>query len=80
VVLEIESKGAMAVSIANRWMQGWPDRVNALLKAGTYLDCLKSQIEQERNVLANEVNLRHLSRQEILDLYELGEYPPATAD
>ncbi|HZW14441.1 MAG TPA: hypothetical protein VFF81_14775 [Noviherbaspirillum sp.] len=77
IVTKIETMGATAVSIANRWMTGWPDRVSALLKAGTYVEHLESQLEQEKVILANESNLRHLSRREILELYEIREAPPA---
>lgn len=76
VAAGIEAKGPMAISIANRWMTGWPDRVNALLKADVYLDCLESQLDQEKTLLANEANLRHLSRREILQMYEIRESPP----
>jgi hypothetical protein len=76
VVTEIEAMGAMVVSIANRWMLGWPDRVKALLIGGTYLEYLKSQAEQEGTMLVNEANLRHLSRREILEMYEIREAPP----
>lgn len=73
---KIEAMGAMAVSIANRWMMGWPDRVRVLLKADVYLGCLESQLTQEKEILANEPNLRHLSHWEILKLYEIKESPP----
>ena len=74
VATKIELMGAMAVSIANRWMLGWPNRVKALLAAGTYLDSLKSQTDQESDILANEANMRHLARREILQIYEIREY------
>lgn len=77
VASKIEERGAISVSIANRWMMGWPARVTALLNAGTYLDCLETQVGQEKEVLANEANLRHLSRREILQMYEIKESPPA---
>jgi len=73
---KMEMAGAMAVSIANRWMLGWPARVTALLKAGTYLELMEAQVDQEKEVLANEANLRHLSRREILQVYEIKESPP----
>lgn len=76
VAAGIEAMGPMAVSIANRWMTGWPDRVHALLKADAYLGCLEAQLDQEKNLLANEANLRHLSRREILLMYEIKEAPP----
>jgi hypothetical protein len=40
IAAQIESMGELAVSIANRWMLGWPERVAALLKAGIYLESL----------------------------------------
>ncbi|MEO6354854.1 MAG: hypothetical protein ABIO19_05460 [Burkholderiaceae bacterium] len=76
VAASIEALGAMAVSVANRWMMGWPARVKALLKAGTYLGCLETQVEQEKTILANEPNMRHLARHEILQIYEIRESPP----
>ena len=76
MALMIEKMGSMAVSIANRWQLGWPDRVAALLAAGTYLIHLESQREREVDVLANEAGLRHLSRREILQVYEIKESPP----
>ena len=76
VATKIEAMGPMAISIANRWMLGWSDRVNALLKAEAYLDCLKSQLDQEKGILANEANLRHLTRREILEIYEIKDAPP----
>lgn len=57
VAPQIETMGALAVSIANRWMLGWPDRVKALLKAGVYLECLESQTAQEKDILAKEADL-----------------------
>lgn len=77
IAVKIEAMGAIAVSIANRWMLGWPARVTALLKATTYLECLESQANQEKDILlANEANMRHLSRREILQIYEIKESPP----
>ena len=74
---EIEKMGALAVSIANRWLLGWPKQVKALVLSGNYLDSLTGQVEQEKIVLANEANLRHLTRREILQMYEIKESPPA---
>lgn len=72
----IEALGTMAVSVANRWIMGWPERVAALLKSGAYLEHLAHQVAQEKTILANEPNLRHLSRHEILQIYEIREAPP----
>ena len=74
---QIEQMGSVAISVANRWLLGWPKKVTSLLKAGTYLDSLSLQVDQEKHILANEANLRHLARREILELYEIRESPPA---
>ena len=74
---QIEQMGSLSVSVANRWLLGWPKRVKSLLEAATYLDGLSLQVDQEKLILANEANLRHLARREILELYEIRESPPA---
>lgn len=79
VASRIDAMGVTAVSIANRWLLGWPDRVAKLLKTKNYLDSLESQVEQERAVILSEANLRHLARREILALYEIKESPPCPA-
>lgn len=76
VALEIESRGELAVSIANRWMLVWPGRVKTMLEAGVYLDCLASQTEEEKDILAKQADLQHLARHEILQMYEIKESPP----
>ena len=75
-LLQIEAMGVLSVTIANRWIMGWPERAAALFAAGTYFDCLASQVEQERNVLADEANMRHLAPHEILQIYEIREASP----
>ena len=75
VAERIKALGATAISIANRWMMGWPERVNALLQAGCYLDHLEMRINQEKDILANEANLCHLAPREILAFYEIQEAP-----
>ena len=77
VAEQVEQMGAVAVSIANRWLLGWPKHVESLLKAGTYLDSLSLQVDQEKQILANEANLRHLAPREILEFYGISESPPA---
>lgn len=77
IVAKIKSKGALAISIANRWMMGWPERVCVLLKSGSYVEVLDSQVSQEREILAHEGDLLHLSRREILKMYEIRESPPS---
>jgi len=46
-------------------MLGWTARVVTLQKAGTYLSSLAAQVEQEKIIIANEPNMRHLSHREI---------------
>lgn len=72
---QIQAMGALAVEIANRWMTGWPGRVKAMLKRGTYLDLLKEQVELEARTLANPGN-NHLARHEILQLYDVNLEAP----
>ena len=74
---QIEAMGPIAISIANRWMMGWPERVCALLVAGVFMENLEAQVDQEKEVLANEASLRHLSPREIRQMYEIREAPPA---
>lgn len=74
---QIEQMGSVAVSIANRWLLGWPKQTKGLIQSGNYLVCLAGQVDQEKTVLANEANLRHLARREILEMYEIRESPPA---
>lgn len=57
-------------------MLGWPELVLALLKAGTYLEALEAQTDQEKDVLAEAGHLNHLARHEILRMYEIREAPP----
>lgn len=76
VALQIEAMGSMAVTIANRWVLGWPDRVQVLLTARVYLSNLAEQLDQEKEMLANEANFRHLAPREVLQLYEINPAPP----
>lgn len=76
LALTIETMGSISVGVANRWQMGWPDRVAQLLKAGTYQTALEAQVNQEKDVLAEAVELRHLARHEILRMYEIKESPP----
>ena len=75
---QIEAMGAIAVSVANRWVMGWPQRVKALVKSGAYLGCLQIQVALEKDILAKTADLRHLARHEVMQIYEIRESPPAT--
>jgi hypothetical protein len=76
LALKIETMGATAISVANRWMLGWRHRVVALLEMGTYLDCLTAQVEHEKDILSEAGSLRHLSNREILQMHGVNEAPP----
>lgn len=66
----------LATEIANRWMMGWPERVEALIESGEYLPALTEQEKAERDVLANET-ARHLARHEIVQEWGLSLEPPS---
>jgi hypothetical protein len=75
--LQIETMGNTAVSIANRWMLGWPDKVSALIAANQYMPALQAQREQEVDVLSNATGMSHLSPVEILQMHEISLEPPS---
>jgi hypothetical protein len=74
--LKIETMGSTAVSIANRWALGWEGRVMKLLVAKQYLTKLTEQTELEKDILANETELEHLSPHEILAHHQVQQEPP----
>ncbi len=78
IAAQIEAMGQMAISVANRWVMGWPQRVKALVQSGAYLGCLETQVAHENDILAKTADLRHLARHEIMQLYEIREAPPAS--
>jgi hypothetical protein len=76
VARKIELLGTIAISIANRWQLGWPERVQALLKSNQYLTCLEAQMNLEKDIIAEASDLRHLAHHELLALHEVQEAPP----
>lgn len=72
---ELKQMPPLATEIANRWMLGWPDRVQALIQAGQFLPALRAQEEAEREAYSNPGN-QHLARHEIAELYGLSSSPP----
>jgi hypothetical protein len=76
MALEIEVMGSTAISVANRWAMGWPTKVMDLLVAQQYLTALKAQTEQEKDILSEAVDLKHLAPREILQMHEVPEHPP----
>lgn len=76
LALKIEVMGSIAVSIANRWQMGWPERVQALLNWRIYQVNLDAQMNKEKDILAEAGHLQHLSNREILQMHEIKESPP----
>lgn len=76
VALWIEGMGTIAVSIANRWQMGWPERVQVLLDRRIYQVNLDAQVTKEKDILAEAGHLQHLSNREILQMHEIKESPP----
>ncbi len=72
----IEKLGPLAEKIADRWAGGWPKRVKSLEKSGKLLEELKSQVEREKNVLAEARNMSHLAEHEIMEMYGVSPEPP----
>ncbi|CAG0984118.1 hypothetical protein RHDC4_02080 [Rhodocyclaceae bacterium] len=79
MAVKVESLGATAVSIANRWVLGWPERVTAMVKEGTFLTRLTQQVETEKTVLSEAVGMSHLSNIEILQQHGVALEAPETA-
>jgi hypothetical protein len=76
LALWIEGMGTIAVSIANRWQMGWPERVQVLLDGRIYQVNLDAQVNKEKDILAGAGHLQHLSNREILQMHEIKESPP----
>lgn len=66
---QIESLGATAVAIANRWSLGWPERVLRLIASGQLMPQLLVQMNRELDVFAEETGLKHLSQIEVLQMH-----------
>lgn len=77
LALMIRQHGRVAWEIADRWMLGWPDRVQALLTSGTLLECMIDQVDKEVDVLIDvPENEKHLAAHERLKLAGIPPYPP----
>ena len=64
-----------AREIANRWMLGWPKRVQRLIAENYYLEALADQTEQETRAKM-DTSLNHLSSWEKAQVWELSLAPP----
>lgn len=67
-----------AREIANRWMLGWPKRVQRLIEEQEYLDALMYQTEQEERA-KQDTSLNHLSSWEKAQVWELPMAPPTVS-
>lgn len=74
---QIKAMPPLATEIANRWMLGWPQATKELLKSGKYLEALKAQEQQEREILSEPGN-SHLARHEIVQEFGLSLAPPTS--
>lgn len=68
-----------AREIANRWMLGWPRRVQKLIRSEYYLEALANQTAEEERAKA-DTSLNHLSSWEKAQVWELPMAPPASDD
>lgn len=76
---KIESMGTYAITVANRWLLGWPTLVAKHIKLQTYVEALQNQVELETDILAEATDMKHLAHHEILELHQIAAAPPATA-
>lgn len=65
--------------IANRWMLGWPKRVQRLIAENYYLEALTEQTRQEERAKM-DTSLNHLSSWEKAQVWELSLAPPTSDD
>jgi len=63
------------IELANRWMLGWPDRVQALIEAGEFQAAFEIQLGQEVEAEASSAQYGHLSRWEKREVLGLRESP-----
>lgn len=64
-----------AREIANRWMLGWPKRVQRLIEEHYYLEALAEQTRWEEKAKM-DTSLNHLSSWEKAQVWELPMEPP----
>ncbi|OJW46172.1 MAG: hypothetical protein BGO63_03640 [Candidatus Accumulibacter sp. 66-26] len=76
MALNIERLGSTAVTVANRWVLGWPEQVEALVENASYLKALSKQVEIEKDILSEATEFPHLAAHEILALHEIPMGPP----
>lgn len=65
----------MGIELANRWMLGWPDRIQAMIATGEYQVAFESQLALEIEAEANASQYNHLSSWEKREVLGLSESP-----
>ncbi len=70
------TQSRMGVELANRWMLGWPEKVQALIEAQEYQAAFEMQLEQEIEAEANAAQYSHLSSWEKREVLGLSASPP----
>jgi hypothetical protein len=79
ILEKIQTARNLTISIANRWMMGWPDRVGTLIQAGDYWTILVRQTELEANAQAemiDQAERQNLAPWEVNELAGLDLAPP----
>ena len=78
ILAMIEAGRNHLISVANRWMMGWPERVQALIETGEYWEALYGQTEKEIDALAESKpkQVYNLAPWEIVEQAGLSLAPP----
>jgi len=69
------AQSQIGIELANRWMLGWPERVQTLIEAGEYQAAFELQLGQEVEAEANSAQYGHLSSWEKREVLGLRESP-----
>lgn len=70
------TQSRMGIELANRWMLGWPEKVQALIESQEYQAAFEMQLGQEIEAEANAAQYNHLSNWEKQELAGLSASPP----
>ncbi|MDR2031388.1 MAG: hypothetical protein LBP86_03820 [Azoarcus sp.] len=79
ILAKIQTARNLTISIANRWMLGWPERVQSLMDSGDYWTALVRQTETEADAqaeLIDQAERLNLAPWEVNDLAGLDPAPP----
>jgi hypothetical protein len=79
ILEKIQSARNLTISIANRWMTGWPERVRILMETDEYWPALVRQTEQEADTQAEMIDQTerlNLAPWEVNELAGLDPAPP----